>query len=683
MAEFYAGQTDYIAKLNALALGGALAIGSLVTSGVANRVLYEAGAPVLVAHSASFTFDGSALQVGNQQFTPWSGSAAAGVGASLFYGTLTGAGQVGIYSILIQSATGTSSGYSVQSRVDTAAAAFTLTEAAAFLASNPSIGAGSTITTYNGFYCQNLSLAGASGQIGFHSALTPGTGKYNFFADGAADNFLRGRLGIGTGAPANVMLHLTTIAGDTTGTSQFGINLAHTTSSGATSEGVGVYSAPITAAVAHTQTSQYSFYANGAAGAGSTVTNYTGFYAASVAHASQIIGFSGAIAAGTSRFNLYMGGSAWNYIAGNIGLGAVAPAADRFVYLNANALTTATQTGYLTVVTGTAAATSDVIAYYANPGTAAAAFSCTQVTGFMAEDASKGAGSTITTLVGFHAKNLTQGTTNIGYRGVVASGANKWNLYMDGTASNHLAGTTLIGSTQNDTRLGQKLGLVGTANFVGMTISTYSATAGEGCIIDMNRSKSASIGTLTAVASGDQIGNISARGADGSAFNTSSYIAFYVDGTVAGAQVPGRIEFYTAGAAGATAIALNINKSQQVLAVAPLGGLGYGTGAGGTQTQATSKTQGVTLDKVCGQITMNAAALAAGAKATFTLTNSSIATTDGVVVWIDSGGTANAYRASVAAVGAGTCAITVENITAGSLSEACVIGFAVLKAVTS
>lgn len=114
-------------------------------------------------------------------------------------------------------------------------------------------------------------------------------------------------------------------------------------------------------------------------------------------------------------------------------------------------------------------------------------------------------------------------------------------------------------------------------------------------------------------------------------------------------------------------------------------GVGYATGAGGTQTQGSGsgKATGVTLDKICGQITMDGANLNAGAYATFTLTNSTIATTDGVQVWIDSGGTASAYVAFVTAVGAGSCAITVQNITGGNLAEAPVIGFAVIKAVTA
>lgn len=117
----------------------------------------------------------------------------------------------------------------------------------------------------------------------------------------------------------------------------------------------------------------------------------------------------------------------------------------------------------------------------------------------------------------------------------------------------------------------------------------------------------------------------------------------------------------------------------------PLGtsAIGYVVGAGGAVTQITSKATGVTLNKITGQITMQNAALAAGAKVSFVVTNSTVAATDAVIVSVASGGTANAYRAAVTAVAAGSFTITVENITAGSLSEAPVINFAVIKAVAA
>jgi len=109
--------------------------------------------------------------------------------------------------------------------------------------------------------------------------------------------------------------------------------------------------------------------------------------------------------------------------------------------------------------------------------------------------------------------------------------------------------------------------------------------------------------------------------------------------------------------------------------------IGYTTGAGGTVTQSTSKTTGVTLNKLSGQITMNNAALAAGAEVAFTLTNSFIAATDVVIVNVQSVGTAGSYLVSVGAVSAGSCSITVSNASAGSLSQAIVLNFAVIKSV--
>jgi len=111
--------------------------------------------------------------------------------------------------------------------------------------------------------------------------------------------------------------------------------------------------------------------------------------------------------------------------------------------------------------------------------------------------------------------------------------------------------------------------------------------------------------------------------------------------------------------------------------------VGYSTGTGGTVTQASSKSTGVTLNKRCGQITMNNASLSAAAEVSFTLTNSTIAATDVVMVCIGSGATAGAYNVQCDAVAAGSCRISVGNMSSGSLSEALVLNFVVIKAVNA
>lgn len=107
------------------------------------------------------------------------------------------------------------------------------------------------------------------------------------------------------------------------------------------------------------------------------------------------------------------------------------------------------------------------------------------------------------------------------------------------------------------------------------------------------------------------------------------------------------------------------------------GTLGYSTG--GTVTQATNKSTGVTLTGASGRITMNNAALAADTTVSFTLTNTAITANDLLILNHVSGGTAGSYLLNAQAA-AGSASINVRNITAGSLSEAIVIGFAIFKA---
>lgn len=114
-------------------------------------------------------------------------------------------------------------------------------------------------------------------------------------------------------------------------------------------------------------------------------------------------------------------------------------------------------------------------------------------------------------------------------------------------------------------------------------------------------------------------------------------------------------------------------------------GFGYpaGQGMGGTVTQLTSKSTGVTLNAVSGQITTTNSSLAASTSVTFTLTNSSIAATDTIIVNHASGGTANSYQVSVDAVAAGSANITLRNTGGSPLNEAVVIGFTVIKGTTT
>jgi hypothetical protein len=91
----------------------------------------------------------------------------------------------------------------------------------------------------------------------------------------------------------------------------------------------------------------------------------------------------------------------------------------------------------------------------------------------------------------------------------------------------------------------------------------------------------------------------------------------------------------------------------------------------------------VTLNKLCGTITLHAQSLAAGAETGFTLTNSTIAATDVVVACIKGVGTVNSYQLTVDGVAAGSCHITLANLSAGALAEALTINFVVIKGVAA
>lgn len=100
---------------------------------------------------------------------------------------------------------------------------------------------------------------------------------------------------------------------------------------------------------------------------------------------------------------------------------------------------------------------------------------------------------------------------------------------------------------------------------------------------------------------------------------------------------------------------------------------------GDAVTQATSRTTGVTIDAVCGAITLVSAA-GSTTPATFTVTNSEVAATDTVVVSQKSG--TDLYHLLVTNVTDGTFDITFFT-TGGTTSEQPVFNFAIVRAVAA
>jgi hypothetical protein len=123
-----------------------------------------------------------------------------------------------------------------------------------------------------------------------------------------------------------------------------------------------------------------------------------------------------------------------------------------------------------------------------------------------------------------------------------------------------------------------------------------------------------------------------------------------------------------------------VKRAGGFLAYGKAHGIGYSSGAGGAVTQATSRSTGVTLSKLCGQITCNATSLAAGAEATFVVTNTRVRAEDVVVICAASGQTAGTSFPYVSAVAAGSFSITLTNVHASTADTgAMVINFVVIR----
>ena len=249
----------------------------------------------------------------------------------------------------------------------------------------------------------------------------------------------------------------------------------------------------------------------------------------------------------------------------------------------------------------------------------------------------------------------------------------------------------LLGNTAQTTGLPvSRLSIEGVGALGGMNLTRFNANA-NAPIFSIGKSRSAAVGGYAIVVAADQLGSIEFNGSDGSAMVLAARIQSYTIGTPAAGDIRGALRFFTGSGAGAVtnrltiddttiAATLPISTSGSVLSTGS-GGIGYGVGAGGLVTQATSKTTAVTLNETSGRITTNAAALAAATSVEFTFNNSEIGIEDLVNIEVQS--PVSKYTAAIVGKTAGTCIIRLTNYTAGSLSEAVLMNFGVGKVSTT
>jgi hypothetical protein len=212
---------------------------------------------------------------------------------------------------------------------------------------------------------------------------------------------------------------------------------------------------------------------------------------------------------------------------------------------------------------------------------------------------------------------------------------------------------------------------------------TWSSNASFANTINFSRSNNNTIGTYTAVASSTNLGDILWCGADGNSTGSEYAPAVRITGrcggTVADGSVPGLLTIATTAVGGTNPSEVCRVDNTGLTVTGDAAGLGYGTGSGGTVTQGTSRTTGVTLNKTNGSITLVSAA-GSTTRQSFTVTNSTVAATDVVVLSQRSG--TDLYLLDVTAVSAGSFRITFAT-TGGTTTEQPVFNFAVIKAVTA
>ena len=155
-------------------------------------------------------------------------------------------------------------------------------------------------------------------------------------------------------------------------------------------------------------------------------------------------------------------------------------------------------------------------------------------------------------------------------------------------------------------------------------------------------------------------------------------VGAYILSSAVGASGGGTLRFAAAADAGSAAEICRVADTGFTM-TKDTAGLGYGTGTGGAVTQATSRTTGVTLNKTNGAITLVSAAGTATWQS-FTVTNSTVAATDVVVLSQKSG--TDLYMMHVTAVAAGSFRISFAT-TGGTTTEQPVFNFAVIKAVAA
>lgn len=302
--------------------------------------------------------------------------------------------------------------------------------------------------------------------------------------------------------------------------------------------------------------------------------------------------------------------------ANKMALSSAVSASVKLYITNAGSLTGTTQVAVQANFAGSSGGTSNLTGFRCDMDTAAAAYTVANVFGFYAATQTLGAGSTVTRFTGVHITRSAVATNNcaFGYKNSgLPSFTGNWFLYNDsadgsylGTGDVQVASTTASTSTTTGALVvSGGIGIAGRASIGGdavlsanllmnastaqsvavsgttiipviqghgtggnassATIARYSGAATGGFFV-LAKSRGTSVGSLTIVQDGDQLGSIEWNGSDGSAFREAAMIRAEVDGTPGASDMPGRLLFMTSADGGVTPTeAMRIDAAQRVI----------------------------------------------------------------------------------------------------------------------
>lgn len=501
MATFYAGQKHYIAALNNLAAIAGLDTFSFSLAN--NDAVSWADASTTDIHDCLKLDASNIFNVGPQTATGSNGhlawwangvekarllaSGALLIGATAALGgevqrvdiaSLTPVSNTVVGSLASGGgqSTATTAIRGFESRVTTAAAAFTATSLSHFKATGAAAGAGSTITSLFGFRADNAAAVGTN-NYAFWTDFAAASNKYAIYCGGTALSYFGGGVGIGGASGADQWLRVT--ASSLTAATIATVYASTTFASTTLTLGRGYVSDLATAAAAFTLPVLNHFEAYSTTkGAGSTITAVCGFYAANaIAVGTNNYGFYSDIASAANTYQLYMSGTAESVIAGPLSVFTAIAAGGQgmLMYVGGAGTHPTSSTAPIGVkldYTSPATATGASYGLQIVMRTTAAAFTSSSIRMVSLETVNKGAGSTITSLYGFMVRNaIAVGTSNFAFYSDVNSAATTYQLYMAGTALNFLKGGLILDTTAAPTVGAGQIGL-------GATVQTTVGAAG-------------------------------------------------------------------------------------------------------------------------------------------------------------------------------------------------------------